>query len=212
MTENHQNHQNQSSLEHMIPDYLKVENIIILIGMINVTWSRSLVVVCMASTCCVSSLSVSSSSLWTQLGSAVVSLRVSRHRCPVVVLQLVSVQTVTVGAVDAAVSQQRGWLAHWRSSGAWACQLSPVHARHLLQSIHHPAGELLQLSQAEVHCLQGGLHRVLPFIHLLQPHEHVLHPEQRWDWGHMTHVSAAVTVPGTLNPPTHHVSTVLVWI
>ena len=27
----------QSSLEHMIPDYLKVENIIILIGMIIVT-------------------------------------------------------------------------------------------------------------------------------------------------------------------------------
>ncbi len=109
-------------------------------------------------TWCVMSLCVSPSSLWTHLDPLVVSLHFSAHRDPVVMLQLVSVQTVSVSAVDASVSQQNGRLADGRSSGTRADELSPVDTSQLLQSIHHAARELLQLRQAEVHRLQGRLH------------------------------------------------------
>lgn len=98
-------------------------------------------------TCQASSLEVCWLSLWAQTDGLVI--HVPNQRC--LIIQWVSVNAVAISAANAAVPQQWWWLVHGWSSGA--NQFGSVHSCQLLQSVHHPVGELLQLGQTDVHRL-----------------------------------------------------------
>lgn len=95
-------------------------------------------------------------------------------------LQLVAVEAAAVDATEAAAAA-RGAGAAAAVATRQGASRSRLHARQLLQGVHHAGRELLQLGQAQVHRLQGRLHGMLALVHLLQAHGHVLHPAAKTD-------------------------------